>query len=129
MRKLLLLAVFAVAAVIAFKVWDKQHALNAAHERAEIMVRALAQKDEQLALARWAALEIQGMDPNTVAAYYDRFQKFEADTGIALGTDWRVVDAAPDPAGFGVQVTLVSGEQRIRLRVPPRAEMTVVSTE
>jgi hypothetical protein len=129
MRKLLLLVVFGVAFVLLFKAYDKQHRVTTAHERVAIMLDALSRKDEQLALARWAALEVQGMDMNTVATYYDRFRNFEASTGISLGTDWHIVDEELEPDSSAVIITVAAEDRRVRLRVPPRAEIEALPQE
>ena len=118
MKKLLVALVVIVAGVYGFKAWDKQRETHAAQQRAEGVVRAMANNDQQTAIGLWSENR-EKLDMAGLEAYQLRFQTFWSDSGLAAGSGWVVTAVEPEPDSHVRLVTLQSGEQQVVLRVPP----------
>ncbi len=95
MKKLLILAVLAVAAVVAFRYWDKGHVVTVDRNRVADLLQAVRENDEQKALSLWAEgrnmLDFEGLK-----RYADEYQRFVEASGLAGGTSWQIADVKRD---------------------------------
>ncbi len=128
MKKLLVALILIVGGIYGYKAWDKQQGARAARLRAEGVVRAMAENDQQTAIGLWSENR-EKLDMAGLEAYQLRFQTFWSDSGLSLGSGWVVTTVAPEPSSDVHLVTLQSGEHRVVLRVPPNAPISFVPPE
>ena len=125
MKKILVALIVIAAAIYGFKAWDKQQGTRAARLRAEGVVRAMAENDQQTAIGLWSENR-EKLDMAGLEAYQLRFQRFWSDSGLSSGSGWVVTAVEPEPGSDAHLVTLQGGEQQVVLRVPPNTPITFV---
>jgi hypothetical protein len=125
MKKILVAVVLIAAGIYGFKVWDTQQGTHAARLRAEGVVRAMADNDQQTAIGLWSENR-EKLDMAGLEAYQLRFQTFWSDSGLSSGSGWVVTAVEPEPGRKVHLVTPQSGNQQVVLRVPPDPPITVV---
>jgi len=125
MKKLLVAVILIVAGIYGFKAWDKKQGGRVAQMRAEAVVRAMADNDEQKAIGLWSE-NVEKLDMAGLESYQLRFQKFWSESGLSAGSGWVVSAVEPEPDSNVHLVTLQSGEQKVVLRVPPNTPIAFV---
>ena len=125
MKKILVAIIVIVGAVYAFKAWDKKQGARVAQMRAEAVVRAMADNDEQKAIGLWSE-NVEKLDMAGLESYQLRFQTFWSESGLSAGSGWVVTTVEPEPDSNVHLVTLQSGEQKVVLRVPPSTPISFV---
>ncbi len=128
MKQLLIIVALAVAVVFAYKAWDKNHTLDVSRKRVEVMVRSMAEKDEQTALCIWA-LDKRILDSSTMASYQLPFMRFWSESGLGGGTGWTVADVKLRDDGHTTLVTVSSGDRKVVLDVWPNQPIALVKSE
>lgn len=128
MKKLLIIVALAVAVVFAYKAWDKNHTLDTSRKRVEVMIRSMAQKDEQTALCTWA-LDKRILDSSTMAAYQMPFMRFWSDSGLGGASDWTVANVTLRDDGHTTLVTVASGDRKVVLDVWPNQPIALIRSE
>jgi len=128
MKRILVLVVLIAAGVFAFKAWDKQQGERAARLRVEGVIRAMAEKDEQTAIGLWAENR-EKLDAAGLAAYQLGFERFWSESGLASASDWTVAAVDAEPNSSARLVTVRSGDQRVVLRVPRNATVSLIPRE
>ncbi len=115
MKQIIVAIVVIFAAVAAFKYFDRYRTADTNRSRVEVMLKAMADKDEQTALCRWA-LDKDVADRDTMNAYYDRYLRFVSASGLD-GSGWSVADTRPRGDGRGTIVTVKGNDRTVVLRV------------
>jgi hypothetical protein len=115
MKKILIAVVLVLAAIAAFKYYDRKRNVDVARGRVEAMLRAMGEKDEQTSLCLWALNKVV-LDRETMAFYYDRYLKFVSASGLD-GSSWSVGDAKPTEDARATIVTARNGDRTVVLKV------------
>ncbi|HVN74843.1 MAG TPA: hypothetical protein VMT19_00900 [Thermoanaerobaculaceae bacterium] len=116
MKQILIAIVVIVAAVAAFKYWDRYRTGDVNRGRVEAMLRSMAEKDEQTSLCLWALNKVV-LDRDTMNAYYDRYLRFVSASGLDGSSGWAVADAKPSGDGRATIVTVRGNDRSVVLRV------------
>jgi hypothetical protein len=116
MKKLIVAIVLIIAAIYAFKYYDKTRTAEANRGRVEAMLRAMGEKDEQTALCLWALNKVV-LDRETMSFYYDRYLKFVSESGLDGSSGWAVADAKPSADGRATMVTVRGSDRTVVLKV------------
>ena len=128
MKKILVAVILIAAGIYAYKAWDTQQGVRAARQRAEGVVRAMADNDAQTAIGLWSEnrekLDIAGLE-----SYQLRFERFWSESGLSSGSGWAVATVKREPDSDVHLVTLRSGDRQVVLRVPPNAPISFVPQE
>ncbi len=115
MKQIIVAIVVILAAVAAFKYFDRYRTADTNRSRVEVMLKAMGEKDEQTALCRWA-LDKDVADRDTMNAYYDRYLRFVSASGLD-GSGWSVTETRPSDDGRGTIVTVKGNDRTVVLRV------------
>lgn len=116
MKKLLILAVIAVAAIAAFRAWDKGHVVTVDRNRVADLLDAVRDNDEQRAISLWS--EGKGMlDFEGLKRYADQYQRFVEASGLAGGTSWQIAEVQRNEDLHETVVTVARDDRRVVLRV------------
>lgn len=113
MKRILIAIALVIAAIAAFKYYDRTRSTDSNRGRVEAMLRAMGERDEQTALCLWALNKVV-LDRETMSFYYDRYLKFVFDSGLDGASGWAVTDAKP------------TGEQRTTIVTAKNVNRTVV---
>jgi ADP-glucose pyrophosphorylase len=116
MKKLLLLALVAVAAIAVFKYLDKKATDDADRKRVEDLIQATRDNDEQKALCLWA-LNRYSADADTMRAYYDAYLRFVEESGMRVGTSWSIREVTRNEDEHATLVTVAGQDRQVVLRV------------
>ena len=116
MKKIIVAVVLILAAVYAFKWYDKTRIVDANRGRVEAMLRAMGEKDEQTALCLWALNKLV-LDRETMSFYYDRYLKFVSVSGLDGSPGWSVAETKASDDGRATMVTVRGGDRALVLRV------------
>jgi hypothetical protein len=128
MKKILVAVLLIAAGIYGYKAWDKQQGARAARLRAEGVVRAMAENDQQTAIGLWSENR-EKLDMAGLEAYQLRFQRFWSDSGLSSGSGWVITAVEPEPGSDAHLVTLQSGDQHVVLSVPPNTPISFVPRE
>ncbi len=116
MKQIIVAIVVVLAAVAAFKYYDRYRTGDTNRGRVVGMLRAMGEKDEQTALCLWA-LNKEVADRDTMNAYYDRYLKFVSASGLDGSSGWAVSDATPVGDGRSTIVDVRNGDRTVALKV------------
>lgn len=125
MKKIIIALILIVGGVYGFKVWDKNREKDAARLRAERVVHAMADNDQQKAIGLWSENR-EKLDMAGIESYQLRFQTFWSESGLSSGSGWQVTGEEPESGSHAYLVTLQSGDQKVVLRVPPDTPISFV---
>jgi len=116
MKQIIVAIVVVLAAVAAFKYYDRYRTGDVNRGRVEAMLRAMSEKDEQTSLCLWALNKVVA-DRDTMNAYYDRYLRFVSASGLDGSSGWAVSDAKPAGDGRTTIVTVRGGDRTVVLKV------------
>ena len=116
MKQIIVAIVVVLAAVAAFKYYDRYRTGDTNRGRVVGMVRAMGEKDEQTALCLWA-LNKEVADRDTMNAYYDRYLKFVSVSGLDGSSGWAVAEAKASDDRRATMVTVKGNDRSLVMRV------------
>ena len=125
MKKILVALILIAGAIYCFKLWDQHRGARAARLRAEGLVSAMAENDQQRAIGLWSENR-EHLDAAGLETYQLRFQRFWSESGFSSSSGWVVTEVVPAPDSSAHVVTLRDGDLKVVLSVPPSAPITLV---